>query len=97
MVEEKRLGLCPRPQMKRPNGLRKAQVLSVPCPCGLVHAEVEGRCELLERVAVGNRKAPALEGRGAAHRLTVTRWGTGGHYSPRPSRVGATCRKNETA
>jgi len=67
-------------------------VLSVPCPCSLDHAEgAQERYELLKRVVGGNRKAPALEGRGAAHRLTVTRWGTWGHYSPRPSRVGAEC------
>jgi len=65
-------------------------MLSIPSPCGLVHVE-RGRYELLERVVVGNKKAPTLEGRGAAHRLTVTRWGTWGHYSPRPSRVGAQC------
>ena len=65
-------------------------MLSVPCPCGLVHMKrPEVRCEILERVLRGNEKAPTLEGRGAAHRLTVTRWGTWGHYSPRPSRVGA--------
>lgn len=90
MIDSRQLGLYPRPQMRTPNGLRKAQVLSVPCFSSLVHAEgVEGCCELLERVVAGNEKAPALEGRGAAHRLTVTRWGTWGHYSPRPSRVGA--------
>jgi len=65
-------------------------MLSVPCLCGLVHPKRQGvRHELLERIVTGNRKAPTLEGRGAAHRLTVTRWGTWGHYSPRPSRVGA--------
>jgi len=73
-------------------------MLSVPCLCSLVHAQgAEGRYEVLERVVVGNRKAPALEGRGAAHRLTVTRWGTWGHYSPRPSRVGACCLEKEIA
>jgi len=98
VIDSGQLGLCPRPQMRTPNGFRKAQVLSVPCPCDLVHVEgAEGRCELLERVVVGNRKAPALEGRGAAHRLTVTRWGTWGHYSPRPSRVGACCLEKEIA
>jgi len=73
-------------------------MLSVPCPCSLVHVEgAEERYEPLERVAGSNRKAPALEGRGAAHRLTVTRWGTWGHYSPRPSRVGAQCLKKRIA
>jgi len=92
------LGLCPRPQMRTPNGFRRALTLSVPCPCGLGFVQRPGRCcELMERVLRGKRKAPTLEGRGAAHRLTVTRWGTWDHYSPRPSRVGAYCLEKESA
>jgi len=78
MVEVvEKLGPGPRPQMRTPNGFGRAQVLSVPCACGSVHVgRPEGLYELLKLVVVGNKKAPALEGRGVAHRLTVTRWGT---------------------